>query len=295
VNSQPNLSEVELLSPVLITGANGYMGRSLRAGLRDQVSTLRLMTKAPLTDLHPNEENVVADLRDREGVGRALEGVQAVVHLAGLPDEASFGDILDTNIVGAHNLYEAAREHGVKRVVFASSNHTIGFYPRTTQLRPEDPPRPDTYYGVSKVFGEALARLYWDKWGIESACLRIGSFRERPEDHRQLSTWLSHRDGIELVSRCLQAPEVGFATIFGVSANLRSWWDIGDDARRIGYQPQDDAERYAGSIPGPSSTPGATDLAAQLQGGAYVASDYTGGLWPPRPAAIQSDQSGEGK
>jgi uronate dehydrogenase len=265
------------------------MGRVLRTGLRDQISTLRLMTRKPLNDLHANEENVLADLGDREAVGRALEDVQAVIHLAGLPDEAAFEDILDSNIAGTYNLYESAREQGVKRIVFASTNHTIGFYPRATQLRPEDPPRPDTYYGVSKVFGEALARLYWDKWGIESACLRIGSFREYPEDHRQLSTWLSHHDGIELVRRCLEAPDIGFATIFGVSANQRSWWDIGDDARRIGFKPKDDAEWYANSIHVThSQVDEQEEPSSQLQGGAYVASDYTGGSWPPRPVVCQS-------
>jgi uronate dehydrogenase len=267
------------MSPVLLTGADGAVGRALRCGLRDRVPALRLMTRTPVLDLHENEENCIADVRDQEAVAEVVDGVRAVIHLAGIPDEAPFIDILDTNVVGTYHVYEAARQCGVKRVVFASSNHVIGCYPRTARLRPEDPVRPDTYYGVSKVFGEALARLYYDKWGIESACLRIGSMRERPEDHRQLSTWMSNRDGVELVTRCLEAPDLGFAVIFGVSGNRRSWWDIGDDARRIGWKPLDDAEEYARQFgPEPDS---AGDLAAQSQGGGYVLPDYRGGLWAP--------------
>jgi uronate dehydrogenase len=263
-----------------MTGADGYMGRVLREALGKNIPDFRLMTRTPLTDLQPNELNLIADLRDAEAVHIAMDGARAVIHLGGIPDEAMFPDILDTNIIGTYNLYEAARRCGVRRIVFASTNHVVGCYPRTTHLHPEDPPRPDTYYGVSKVFGEALARLYHDKWGIESACLRIGSLRERPEDYRQLSTWLSHDDCVDLVRRCLRSPDLGYAVIFGVSANTRSWWDVGADARRIGYRPRDDSEVHAAEF----QPPDREGLDGQMQGGAYVAPDYTGGLWPPAKA-----------
>ncbi|GGJ41547.1 NAD-dependent epimerase/dehydratase family protein [Deinococcus roseus] len=154
---------------VLITGAKGNIGSVLRRGLTG-CFRLRLSDVEPISELTSNEEQLPCDLRDFDGVLKAMEGMDAVVHLGGIPDEAAFTDLLSVNMLGTHHIYEAARLQGVKRVVFASSNHAVGFYPIHGHIGSEVPPRPDTFYGVSKVLGEALASLYWDKFGLESVC-----------------------------------------------------------------------------------------------------------------------------
>jgi uronate dehydrogenase len=256
---------------VLITGAAGNIGRALRAGLRDRYALLRLLDVAPQEPAETGEEVVTLDLNDRRASEAAMEGFDAVVHLAGIADEASFDDILEGNITTTYSVYEAARRAGVRRVVFASSNHVTGFYPRDETVGPDHPVRPDTFYGVSKAFGEALGRLYADKYGLEVVCLRIGSFAERPAGLRQLSTWLSPRDCIQLVRCCLDAPAVGFTVVYGVSANTRSWWRD-DAAASLDYHPQDDAEEFAAEID-ERSPEGAPTLAGRLQGGSFVEVD----------------------
>jgi uronate dehydrogenase len=235
---------------VLITGAAGKIGEVLRRGLRGVSTTLRLMDREPLT-AGPGEEVVTGDIRSLEDARRAAAGCDAVVHLAAIADEAPFEPILDVNIRGTYNVFEAARLEGCRRLVFASSNHVIGFHPVGETLTPEAAIRPDGYYGVSKAFGEALGRLYHDRDGLEVACLRIGTFAPRPSTERHLSTWLSHRDAVQLFRRCLEAPNFGFLIVYGTSANRRSWWlSPGWDV--IGYRPQDDAETHADSVEGPS-------------------------------------------
>ena len=221
-----------------------------------------------LLDIRPGDGIEVLDVRDLAATERAFEGVQKVVHLGAIPSEAAFESILDHNLRGTYNVYEAARRQGVARVVFASSNHVVGMYPRSQRVGVEDPVRPDTYYGVSKAFGEALGRLYSDKWGLEVACVRIGSFLERPLDARHLSTWLSHRDGVALFRACLEAP-LKYAVVYGISGNRRAWWDQ-SAAAALGYRPQDDAEQYSGEVGAdPSERLGA-------QGGIYADPDFAG-------------------
>jgi uronate dehydrogenase len=256
---------------VLLTGAAGSIGRALRAGLRGQYSLLRLLDVAPQEPAEAGEEVVTLDLNDRRASEAAMEGVDAVVHLAAIPGEASFDDILEGNITTTYSVYEAARRAGARRVVFASTNHVIGFYARGETVGPDDPVRPDSFYGVSKAFGEVLGRLYADKYGLEVVCLRIGSFAERPTTLRQLSIWLSPRDCIQLVRCCLDAPAVGFKVVYGVSANTRSWWKD-DAAASLGYHPQDNAEEFAAQVEQPP--PGAPSrLADRLQGGSFVEND----------------------
>jgi uronate dehydrogenase len=253
---------------VLITGAAGNIGRTLRAGLKGRYSLLRLLDIAPQEPAEEGEEIVTLDLNDRRASEAAMEDVDAVVHLAAIPHEADFDEILEGNITTTYSVYEAARRAGVRRVVFASSNHVIGFYARDETVGPDDPVRPDTFYGVSKAFGEVLGRLYADKYGLEVVCLRIGSFAERPTTRRQLSIWLSPRDCVQLVRCCLDAPAVRFQVVYGVSANTRSWWKD-DAAASLGYRPEDNAEEFAEQIEEPS--PGAPSwLADRLQGGSFV-------------------------
>jgi uronate dehydrogenase len=259
---------------VLITGAAGKIGQTLRTGLRGHYPALRLLDVAPQEPAGPGEEVVTLDLGDRPATEAAMQGVDAVIHLAAIATEASFDDILSANITTTYSVFEAARRAGVPRVVFASSNHVTGFYPRTETLGPDVPVRPDTLYGVSKAFGEAVGRLYADKYGLEVVCLRIGAFEERPTNVRQLSIWLSPRDCVHLVRRCLDAPAVGFLIVYGVSANTRSWWKD-EAAARLGYRPQDDAEEFAGEIEeAPPEAP--SRLADRLQGGSFVERDPLG-------------------
>ena len=179
---------------------------------------------------------IVADLTDEAAILAAADGADAIVHLGGIPSEREFDEILGPNIVGTRNVLEAAHRGGATRVVFASSNHVTGMYASGHPLDGTDPVRPDSNYGVSKAFGEALARMYSDKYGLEVVCLRIGSFQPRPRIARELSTWLSPADMTRLTLAALQAPDVAFEVVYGVSANRRSWWSP-EPGLRIGYKP----------------------------------------------------------
>jgi uronate dehydrogenase len=204
-------------------------------------------------------------------VHRLLDGVDAVVHLGGVSVETRFEPILQSNIVGVFNLYEAARKHGVKRVVFASSNHVVGFYKQTDRIDADAPMRPDGLYGVSKSFGESLSRFYFDRYGIETVCLRIGSSFPEAKDRRMLSTWLSYDDLVELVRCSLFTPGVGHTVAFGASDNALKWWD-NSKAAHLGFKPKDaaDDQRARVEAAGPPLDP--ADPAAIYQGGVFVRS-----------------------
>jgi uronate dehydrogenase len=257
---------------LVITGAAGRIGSVLRRGLGGVAGEMRLVDQAPLDSGSGEEKLVAADLRKMDATLDALAGADAVIHLAGIPAEDSLGRLLEANFVATYNVFEAARRQGVSRVVFASSNHATGMYPAGERIGPDDPVRPDTLYGVSKVFGESLGRLYADKHGLEVVCVRIGSFKERPEEWRELHTWLSYRDAVALFRACLLAPVPGFLTVYGVSANTRSWWDD-SSARGLGYEPLDDAERFAAELGGEADLTGRGDA---LQGGPFADPGYTG-------------------
>lgn len=233
---------------VLITGAAGSIGSVLREGLHGKYETLALSDIAPLGEAAPGErlfEN--ADITDLDSMEAVMQGMDCVVHLAGMPVEAEWQKILNLNLIGCYNVFEAARRAGVERVIFASSAHAVGFHRRTRTIDTQVMPRPDSRYGVSKVYGEAMGRLYADKYGMSVACLRIGAFQPRPRDRRQLMIWLSHRDMVHLVERCLDHPGYHFAIVYGVSNNARNNWD-NSAVDWLGYRPQDDAEDYANEI-----------------------------------------------
>ena len=233
---------------VLLTGAAGGVGGFLRASLPGYGYRLRTSDLVPVPG-DPGSRTV--DLRDPDAVRAAVRGVDAVVHLGGLSREDSFDRILDANIRGAYHLYEAVRLEGVRRVVFASSNHAVGFVPRPEQpgqpLPVDVPFRPDSYYGLSKCFGESLASLYADKYGVQTVSIRIGSCFATPRDTRMLATWLSPADAGRLVHAALTAPGVHHSVVYGISANTRAWWDLAP-ARALGYRPQDDSEAYAAQV-----------------------------------------------
>jgi uronate dehydrogenase len=240
------MSAVTPSSTVLITGAAGNIGGVLRRGLAGLAGVIRL---ADLTELdpRPGEQAVKADFRDFGDARRAVTGCDAVVHLAAIPVEDEFEHILESNLRGTYNLFEAARIEGCNRVVLASSNHVTGFHGVADHIGTDAARRPDSFYGLSKSYGEDLGRLYFDRHRIEVACLRIGSMLERPTEERHLSTWLSHRDCVQLVRCCLEVEALDYLVVYGVSANQRSWWRP-DGWERIGYQPEDDAETFAGSL-----------------------------------------------
>ncbi|MGG1663303.1 NAD-dependent epimerase/dehydratase family protein [Brevibacillus sp. NRS-1366] len=264
---------------VLITGAAGRIGTVLRTRLRDEFR-LRLTDIISIQDLQPDEEFIRLDLADADGLEAAMQGIDTVIHLGGIPDESAFDRILQANIAGTYNVFEAARKACVQRIVFASSIHAVGFYPRSTTIDPSVMPRPDTLYGVSKAFGENLARLYFDKHGVESVCIRICSFEERPQNLRHLSTWLSYDDAVRLFRSCILAESVGFAILYGVSDNERSWF-VNPDAARLGYKPRDNAEAFAAGITESLPENEADDpLAELLMGGPFVAREYGQGHRP---------------
>lgn len=253
---------------VLITGAAGEIGRALCAAVGD-VYTLRMSDVVAIDD----PRFVRADLTVRAEVEAACSGMDAVVHLGGIANEHTWETIDAVNIGGTAHVFEAAKNAGVKRVVFASSVHAVGFAPRSEPVGPDTPTRPDTFYGVSKVAGEALARLYFDKHGIEAACVRICSYQTTPRDRRHLSTWLSPDDMVRLVRACLDVPALGFKILAGTSKNTRRWMSDAGWAE-VGYAPQDDAEVYAHRVEhlhGPDD-----DITERTQGGFFAARDYIG-------------------
>ncbi len=259
---------------VLVTGAAGNIGRAACPGLAARGWRVRGLDSAPLDGVAGlADPPVVADIDDAAAIERAMAGMDAVVHLAGIPTEAPFADILRANIDGTYQVFDAARRAGVPRVVFASSNHAVGFTPRTELAGVDVPPRPDTLYGVSKVFGEALGRLYTDRYGLEVVCLRIGTWADRPTTPRHLATWLSPADGIRLLHAALSAPDVGFTVVYGISANTRAWWDLAP-ARALGYLSVDDAEDYAEEILTEHGEPDPADPEQALLGGDFAGPEF---------------------
>lgn len=255
---------------LLLTGAAGQLGRVLREPLAQLCGPAQPYAGLRLSDLRTDAARpdvLACDLADRAATEHLLQGVATVVHLGGVAVESPFEGICDANIRGVFHLYEAARLAGTRRVVFASSNHTTGCTPQGEPVGPDSRMRPDGYYGVSKLFGEAMAQLYWDRYGIESVCLRLGSVTAQPEDRRALSTWLSHGDFWRLVRAALLAPHTGCLTVYGVSANPARWWSD-DGWAQLGYTPQDSAEAWRPAVQ--DLTPAPDSPMARLQGGSFL-------------------------
>jgi uronate dehydrogenase len=255
---------------LLLTGAAGNLGRQLREPLAQWADSVRLSDIVPIGDAAAHEEHVVLDLADRAGVDALLEDVDAVIHLGGISVDAPFDALLEANIRGVYNLYAAAQKHGVKRVLFASSNHATGFHPATEVIDADAPLRPDSLYGVTKCFGESLSRYYYDRFGLETVCIRIGSSFEAPKNPRMLVTYLSYRDFVELVRCSLFTNRVGHAIVYGVSDNRVLWWD-NRKAAFLGYRPQDNSTQFESRFALQAPTDDHDDLAQRFQGGAFAA------------------------
>ena len=230
---------------VLVTGAAGTIGSVVCSGLRELGHQIRGLDIVGVADF-PGEF-VHGDCSDPVIADTAVAGVDAVIHLAGNPAEASLPDCLHSHVVTTARLLDAMVTNGVGNMAYASSNHAVGRTPRQEMLGIHTRPRPDTFYGVSKVTGEALLSLYVDRHGIGAVAMRIGSFGHQPRGRRSLSTWLSPADCVRLVDAAIRVPRGEFAIVFGISANTRRWWDL-EPGRAIGYRPQDDAENWASTI-----------------------------------------------
>jgi uronate dehydrogenase len=262
---------------ILLTGAAGGLGTLMRGLLPAYGYELRLLDMLPI-DGEPGA--ITADLADRDALREAVRGVDAIVHLAGISLESTFDKILQANIQGTYNLYEAAREEGVHRVVFASSNHAVGFTPRPQDGDPlipiGTPRRPDTFYGLSKCFGEDLAQLYADRNGLDTVSIRIGSCFPEPTTVRMLSVWMSPADGARLFHAALTADVSGHTVVYGSSANTRLWWDLAP-ARALGYEPQDDSEPFAAALLAAQGPLDPDEPAHANLGGAFCTAPP---LWP---------------
>ena len=264
------------MKTLLITGAAGDVGTHLRRELagkyRIRASDLRPLKKIA------DESFMRADISKMADALKITRGVDAIVHLGGYSVEGPWEGILSANIVGCYNVFEAARRNGVKRILFPTSNHATGFYRRDQTIDHRVYPKPDSRYGVSKVFGEALGSLYADKYGMQVFCMRIGNVNPAPIDERRLSIWFSPRDLAQLVTIGIEHPDIRFEIVYGISGNKRAWYDNAN-AHRLGYRPQDDAEAYAAQILAKEKL--GDPVAALYQGGVFCVAEAV-----PNPAPL---------
>ncbi|MDR5760339.1 NAD(P)-dependent oxidoreductase [Caballeronia sp. LZ035] len=258
------------LERLLLTGAAGGIGQAIRHRVADFARHVRISDLPGVlgSESAPHEEIVPCDLADREAVDALAAECDAVIHLGGVSVERPFEEVLEANIKGVFNLYEAARRQGVKRIVFASSNHVTGFYRQDEIIDATARKRPDGYYGLSKSFGEDMAQLYFDRYDIETVSIRIGSVFPEPKDRRMMASWMSHDDFHDLLRRSLFTPDVGHTIVFGMSANAHTWWD-NRCAAHLGFVPHDSSEPFREKVEG-TPPPLPTDPVAVLQGGAFT-------------------------
>ncbi len=259
------------MTVIAMTGAAGRLAGYLREPMLARASKVILTDIAELESLQPNEEFRAADLADFEAVKAALDGADVVVHFGAIADEAPWDEIWGPNFVGARNVWEACYQLGIKRIIYASSIHAVGMYPRTQRIGVDTPHHPDSFYGLSKCFAENLGRLYWEKRGIESVHLRIYSCAA-VNNERSLGSWLSVKDLVQLVEKSLDCPIVGCSIIYGVSNNDRVPVD-NEGARFLGYQPNDNAETFAAEVFANLKTPDPSDPAQLHHGGVFAKTD----------------------
>ena len=265
------------MQTVLVTGAAGGIGTRLRQLLKGVYPNIRLSDLKQPADLAADETFVAADLANMAEVERVVAGVNGIVHLGGFSVEGPWETILQSNIIGCYNLFEAARRHGVERVVFASSNHAVGFYPRQRKIGVDEPVRPDSRYGVSKAFGEALAALYAYKHGLKVTSIRIGNFGDAPVDRRRLSIWLAPQDLLQLIRVGLEHPDIRCEIFYGASDNARAWWDNAT-AFRFGYRPQGRAEDHSAQALAADAKLARDPIGDWYQGGPFCSDEFTDGI-----------------
>ena len=259
---------------IVFTGAAGGIGTMIRPLLAELYPGLVLSDRVTPQDLRPAETFVAADLTKLDEVASVVKGADSILHFGGHSVEGSWDTILNANIIGCYNLFEAARQAGVKRIVFASSNHAIGFYPRRKKIGTDVTVRPDSRYGVSKAFGESLGALYSDKHGIAVTCLRIGNVGPRPLDVRRLSIWISPEDLVQLIRIGLEHPKVRFEILYGASDNAASWWD-NSRAMKLGYRPAGKAEAFRAHAEAEQAKIGRDPVGDLFQGGTFCSAEFT--------------------
>jgi uronate dehydrogenase len=257
------------MKKIVLTGAAGRLGTILRGPLSQLCDTLVSSDIVEsLKDLRPNETYIRADLADKAAIMALLEGADMVVHFGSIVDEAPFEELLGPNFIGAYNIWEAAHQNGLKRVVYASSIHAVGMYPKNECIGLDAPHRPDTFYGLAKCFAEDLGRMYWEKRGLEAVCMRILSCAP-VGNARALGSWLSDGDLVHLVERAIDTPVTGFSIIYGVSANDRCPVD-NSKASFLGYRPKDNAEQFADRILAEAGPHDPQDVGQMCHGGPFA-------------------------
>jgi uronate dehydrogenase len=260
------------MQKILITGAAGDVGTRLRKLLKG-VYSLRVSDIRKPADLDADDEFVAADLGDYEQTKQITAGIDGIVHLGGYSVEGPWETIHKSNIVGCYNLFEAAYRSGVKRIVFASSNHAVGFYPRDRKIGVDVTVRPDSRYGVSKAFGEAVGALYADKHGLRVTCIRIGNVGDKPLDKRRMSIWIKPEDLAQLIRIGLEHPDIRFEIFYGASDNAAGWWD-NSNARRFGYRPQFRSEDFRDEAMAAQAKLPADPVGDRFQGGPFCSDEY---------------------
>jgi uronate dehydrogenase len=260
---------------VLMTGASGDIGGRLRKLLPPIYGSLVLSDVKQPDGLQANETFVPANLSDYVAVEKAMANIDAVIHLGGHSLEGPWETILQSNIIGTYNVFEAARRKGVKRLVFASSNHAVGFYPRHSRFGTDTLPLPDSRYGVSKAFGESLGALYAHKYGLGVFCIRIGNVADRPVDERRLSIWLKPEDLVSLIRLGLERDGLKFEVVYGISNNARAFWD-NNRAWELGYRPIGKAEEFAQEALTKQKALPPDGIGDFFQGGPFCSDEFAG-------------------
>lgn len=260
---------------LLITGGAGHVGANLRRELRGQAAFIRTFDRVAAADLAANEEGIVGDIVDMAAIEAAMEGMDGVVHLAAVPNEQPWELMLPNNVVGTWNVYEAAFRKGVKRIVFGSSNHAVGFYPRSQTIDAAVPQRPDTRYGLTKCWGENVGSLYADKYGVKSLHIRIGNALGTPSSLRTLAIWISDRDLAQLVMIGLTHPDIHNTIVYGISDNATGWYD-NSAAFALGYKPQDRSGDHAEAAKAGEARETMDAIGRHYQGGSFCSIEYAG-------------------
>jgi uronate dehydrogenase len=260
---------------VLVTGASGHLGGMLFRSLANLGYKNLVGTDLKKKNIEKKQKFILGNLKNLKVITKMTKGVHAIIHFGAIPIEDTQSNILQNNIIGTYNLFEAARINKVKRIIFASSNHAIGFHRRTTRLNEFSPQRPDSHYGMSKVFGENLSRFYADKFNIKSMCIRIGSCLKKPEDKRHLATWISYGDLTQLVDIGIKNKSIHNEIVYGASKNKKSWWN-NSRAYKLGYRPKDSADLFASNSL--SRNEYKNKMALLFQGGVFTSANFRGDI-----------------